>query len=58
MSSMRARRLVSGPVTTVTLPGARHELAGCDDRVVEVVGDWLGRDGGVAQARGPRSAER
>lgn len=39
-----AQRLVAGPVSSVTLAGARHELAGADDRVVEVVGEWLGLD--------------
>jgi len=37
-----AQRLVAGPVTSVTLPG-RHDLKGCDDRIVAEVTDWLGR---------------
>ena len=38
-----ARELVAGPVTSVTVPGARHELKGAEDRIVAEVRDWLGR---------------
>lgn len=37
-----AQSLVSGPVTSVTIPGARHELKGVDDRLVAAIGEWLG----------------
>ncbi len=37
-----AQALVAGPVTSVTLPGARHELARVDDAVAAAVVDWLG----------------
>ena len=37
-----ARDLVAGPVTSVTVPGGRHELTGADDAVVAAVRDWLG----------------
>ena len=37
-----AQALVAGPVTSVTVPGARHELAGADDVVIAAVRDWLG----------------
>lgn len=36
-----ARALVRGPVTTITLEGARHELAGQDETLAELVADWL-----------------
>lgn len=32
---------IPGPVTVVTVPGARHELKGCDDLIVATVRDWL-----------------
>jgi predicted alpha/beta-hydrolase family hydrolase len=38
-----AQALVAGPVTAVTVAGARHELKGAEDRIVAEVGDWLGR---------------
>ncbi len=37
-----ARDLVGGPVTSVTIPGARHELKGVDDQLVAAIRDWLG----------------
>lgn len=37
-----AQQLVSGPVSVVTIEGARHELEGADDRIVEEVRRWLG----------------
>jgi predicted alpha/beta-hydrolase family hydrolase len=37
-----AQALVPGPVTSVTLPGVRHELKGVDDRVVAAIRQWLG----------------
>lgn len=37
-----ARALVAGPVTSVTVPGARHELKGVDDLIVSAVAEWLG----------------
>lgn len=37
-----ALSVVSGPVTTVTIPGGRHELRGADDRIVTEVRAWLG----------------
>lgn len=37
-----AQGLVAGPVTSVTVPGGRHELAGADQVVVDAVRDWLG----------------
>ncbi len=37
-----ALQLVGGPVTSVTVPGARHELSGCDDLVARAVRKWLG----------------
>ena len=36
-----ALALVGGPVTSVTVPGARHELKGCDDLVARTVRKWL-----------------
>lgn len=36
-----AQGLVRGPVTSVTLEGARHELARCDDEVLAAVRRWL-----------------
>lgn len=39
---------IPGPVTSVTVPGARHELAGCDDLILEEVKRWL-------EGREPRS---
>ncbi len=33
--------LVSGPVTSVTVPGARHELRDAEERVLAAVLDWL-----------------
>ena len=36
-----ALSLVGGPVTSVTVPGARHELKGCDDLVARTVRKWL-----------------
>lgn len=38
-----ARALPPGPVTSVTVPGGRHELAGADDAVAGAVADWLAR---------------
>jgi predicted alpha/beta-hydrolase family hydrolase len=37
-----ARGLVAGPVTSVTIPGARHELKGVDDLLVAAIREWLG----------------
>jgi hypothetical protein len=37
-----ARALVAGPVTSVTIPGARHELKGVDDQLVVAIREWLG----------------
>lgn len=39
-----AQALVSGPVTAVTVPGARHELKGADELVVATLRSWLGLD--------------
>jgi predicted alpha/beta-hydrolase family hydrolase len=36
-----AMAAVPGTVTTVTVPGAGHDLKGVDDLIVGVVGDWL-----------------
>jgi predicted alpha/beta-hydrolase family hydrolase len=36
-----ALTLVGGPVTSVTVPGARHELKGCDELVARTVRKWL-----------------
>lgn len=36
-----AHGLVSGPVTSVWIDGARHELKGADDQVVDAVTGWL-----------------
>lgn len=33
---------IPGPVTSITIPGARHELKGHDDLIVELVNGWLG----------------
>jgi hypothetical protein len=33
---------VPGPVTSVTVPGARHELSGAEPTLVAEVTDWLG----------------
>lgn len=33
--------VIPGPVTIVTVPGARHDLKGCDDLIVDTVRDWL-----------------
>jgi uncharacterized protein len=41
-----AQALVAGPVTSVTIPGARHELKGAEDRIVAEVRDWLNRPAG------------
>ena len=38
-----AQALVAGPVTSVTIPGARHELKGVDDQLVAAIREWLGR---------------
>lgn len=38
-----AQALVRGPVTSVTVAGARHELARCDDAVLAAVRRWLPR---------------
>ncbi len=38
-----ARGLIHGEVTTMTIPGARHELKGCDDLIVEQIRTWLSR---------------
>lgn len=40
-----AQALVAGPVTAVTLEGARHELQGADDRIVHELRRWLGLSG-------------
>lgn len=37
-----ARRLIPGPVTSVTIEGAGHDLRHVDGRVVAAVLDWLG----------------
>ena len=37
-----ALALVGGPVTSVTVPGARHELKDCDEVVARAVRKWLG----------------
>jgi predicted alpha/beta-hydrolase family hydrolase len=37
-----AQALVPGPVTSVTLPGVRHELKGVDEQVVDAIRRWLG----------------
>ena len=37
-----AQALVAGPVTSVTVPGARHELADAEVPVAAAVVDWLG----------------
>jgi len=36
-----ALELVGGPVTSVTVPGARHELKNCDELVARTVRKWL-----------------
>ncbi len=36
-----AQKLVSGPVTSRTLPG-RHDLKGADDVIIAEIRDWLG----------------
>lgn len=36
-----ALALVPGPVTTVTIPGGRHELAGAEDTILGAIRDWL-----------------
>jgi predicted alpha/beta-hydrolase family hydrolase len=36
-----AMAAVPGPVTTVTVPGAGHDLKGVDDVIVRAVQDWL-----------------
>lgn len=38
-----ARALIPGPVTSVTLPGAGHDLRRCDGAVVAAILDWLPR---------------
>jgi predicted alpha/beta-hydrolase family hydrolase len=38
----RAQELLRGPVTSVTIPGARHELARSDAAVADATCDWLG----------------
>jgi predicted alpha/beta-hydrolase family hydrolase len=40
-----ARALVAGPVTELTVEGARHELKGVDELVVATLRDWLGLSG-------------
>lgn len=37
-----ALELVRGPVTSVTVPGARHELKNCEELVARTVRKWLG----------------
>ena len=37
--------LIPGPVTSVTIEGARHELKGAEDRMVREIRDWLGPAG-------------
>jgi predicted alpha/beta-hydrolase family hydrolase len=36
-----ALALVGGPVTSVTVPGARHELKNCDELIARTVRKWL-----------------
>ena len=36
-----AQRLLSGPVTSVVVPGAGHDLKGADDVIVGAVRDWI-----------------
>lgn len=38
-----AQATIAGPVTSVTIPGARHELKGVDDQIVASITTWLGR---------------
>jgi predicted alpha/beta-hydrolase family hydrolase len=38
-----AQRLIPGPLTSVTIEGARHELKGVDDQIVAALREWLGR---------------
>ncbi len=40
-----ARALIAGPVTSVTIPGARHELKGQDGLVIESIRAWLSVSG-------------
>jgi uncharacterized protein len=44
-----AHELVTGPVTTHTVAGGRHELKGADEAVATVVADWV-RSLGVTAA--------
>lgn len=37
-----AQALIPGPVTSVTIPGARHELKGVDDQIIDAIRSWLG----------------
>jgi uncharacterized protein len=37
--------LIPGPVTSVTIEGARHELKGAEGRLVSEIRDWLGPAG-------------
>lgn len=45
----RALELIPAEVTSVTLEGGRHELAGAEETIVDEVRDWLGP--GVTGAR-------
>lgn len=38
-----AQGLIPGPVTSVTIPGARHELKGVDDQIIDAIRGWLDR---------------
>jgi predicted alpha/beta-hydrolase family hydrolase len=37
-----AQTLIPGPVTSITIPGARHELKGVDDQIIDAIRSWLG----------------
>jgi predicted alpha/beta-hydrolase family hydrolase len=37
-----AQATIAGPVSSVTIPGARHELKGVDDQIVDSIRKWLG----------------
>lgn len=43
-----AVELVPGPVSSITLEGARHELAGRDDELAELVATWIGPAAGLS----------
>lgn len=38
-----AQDLIPGPLTSLTIDGARHELKGVDDQIVAALREWLGR---------------